>query len=363
LYPSAFRCSRQDREIITIQAGQCGNSVGQQFWQQLCQEHGINQDGNLEDFATEGGDRKDVFFYQSDDTRYIPRAILLDLEPRVLNSIQNSAYKNIYNPENFYIHKDGTGAGNNWGAGYSMGEQVQDEVLDMIDREADGSDSLEGFMLLHSIAGGTGSGLGSFMLERLNDRFPKKLIQTYSVFPNTQDGDIVVQPYNSMLSMRRLTENADSVASARLALVRPSTDQTGCTRQRCPLKNSSRQAACPEPLLPANKPARLDRHVREHHDAPIPRLHAQRPCGNCCVPHSDSSVPLSHDLVHSLLRRERRTGEDGPQDDSFGCHAQAPPAQEPHGVYNPNQEELLHVHSQHHPGRSRPDRRTSAPPP
>lgn len=78
------------REIITIQAGQCGNNgdytpfpdctsripvaqiliirtsvtVGSQFWQQLCQEHGINQDGNLEDFATEGGDRKDVFFYQ-----------------------------------------------------------------------------------------------------------------------------------------------------------------------------------------------------------------------------------------------------------------------------------------------------------
>lgn len=180
----------------------------------MCQEHGINQDGNLEDFATEGGDRKDVFFYQSDDTRYIPRAILLDLEPRVLNSIQQSAYKNIYNPENFYIHKDGTGAGNNWGMGYSMGEQVHEDVLDMIDREADGSDSLEGFMLLHSIAGGTGSGLGSFMLERLNDRFPKKLIQTYSVFPNTQDGDIVVQPYNSLLSMRRLTQNADSVVSA-----------------------------------------------------------------------------------------------------------------------------------------------------
>ena len=59
------------------------STVGSQFWQQLCQEHGISQDGNLEDFATEGGDRKDVFFYQSDDTRYIPRAILIDLEPRV----------------------------------------------------------------------------------------------------------------------------------------------------------------------------------------------------------------------------------------------------------------------------------------
>jgi tubulin gamma len=95
--------------------------------------------------------------------------------------------------------------------GYSMGEQVHEDILEMIDREADGSDSLEGFMMLHSIAGGTGSGLGSYMLERLNDRFPKKLIQTYSVFPNTQDGDIVVQPYNSLLSMRRLTQNADSV--------------------------------------------------------------------------------------------------------------------------------------------------------
>jgi hypothetical protein len=39
-------------------------TVGSQFWQQLCLEHGISQDGNLEDFATEGGDRKDVFFYQ-----------------------------------------------------------------------------------------------------------------------------------------------------------------------------------------------------------------------------------------------------------------------------------------------------------
>ena len=34
-------------------------------------------------------------------------------------------------------------------------------------------------MLTHSIAGGTGSGMGSYLLEAINDRFPKKLIQTY----------------------------------------------------------------------------------------------------------------------------------------------------------------------------------------
>ena len=31
---------------------------------------------------TQAGDRKDVFFYQADDDRYTPRALLVDLEPR-----------------------------------------------------------------------------------------------------------------------------------------------------------------------------------------------------------------------------------------------------------------------------------------
>ena len=69
------------RELITLQAGQCGNQsekkkpknqvlikfillVGQEFWSRLCAEHGIQPNGILEDFATETGDRKDVFFYQ-----------------------------------------------------------------------------------------------------------------------------------------------------------------------------------------------------------------------------------------------------------------------------------------------------------
>ncbi len=62
---------------------------------------------------------------------------------KVLQGIQNGPYKNIYNPENFFIGSQGSGAANNWGTGYSAGEKVQEEVFDMIDREADGSDSLE----------------------------------------------------------------------------------------------------------------------------------------------------------------------------------------------------------------------------
>jgi len=207
--------------MIMLQLGQCGNQIGFEFWKKLCKEHGISPQGVLEEHATEGLDRKDVFFYQADDEHYIPRSVLMDLEPRVINNIMNSEYKKLYNPENIYLAKDGGGAGNNWASGYSQGQQLYEDIFDIIDREADGSDSLEGFVLTHSIAGGTGSGMGSYILERLAERFPKKLVQTYSVFPNQENSsdlssavgvsDVVVQPYNSLLTLKRLTQSADCV--------------------------------------------------------------------------------------------------------------------------------------------------------
>jgi tubulin gamma len=224
--------SRMPREIITLQVGQCGNQIGGEFWKQLCLEHGIQEDGSLLQREQEGmgvkmttttattasspmtmmtDDRKDVFFYQSDDDKYVPRALLIDLEPRVVNKLAHANQK-LFNPENLFIAEDGGGAGNNWASGFRQGEEHHEQVVDMIDREADNSDSLEGFVLCHSIAGGTGSGMGSYLLERLNDHFPKKLIQTYSVFPSWADqSDVVVQPYNSILTMKRLTINADAV--------------------------------------------------------------------------------------------------------------------------------------------------------
>jgi hypothetical protein len=54
--------------------------------------------------------------------------------------------------------------------------------------------------------------MGSYLLERLTDRFPKKVIETYSVFPNQDEiSDVVVQPYNSLLTLKRLTQSADCV--------------------------------------------------------------------------------------------------------------------------------------------------------
>lgn len=55
----------------------------------------------------------------------------------------NIIFHKLYNPENIYLSKHGGGAGNNWASGYHQGEKLQEEIFDILDREADGSDSLE----------------------------------------------------------------------------------------------------------------------------------------------------------------------------------------------------------------------------
>lgn len=93
------------------------------------------------------------FIFQADDNHYVPRAVLLDLEPKVIETIQESEYRNLFNPENMYVMffstissyvpNENEGAGNNWGIGYSSTEKHSDDILDIITREAEDCDSFE----------------------------------------------------------------------------------------------------------------------------------------------------------------------------------------------------------------------------
>ena len=69
-------------------------------------------------------------------------------------------------------------------------------------------DSLQSFFLMHSLGGGTGSGLGTYILGLLEDEFPDVFRFTASVFPS-KDEDVVVSPYNSMFSLYELMKHAD----------------------------------------------------------------------------------------------------------------------------------------------------------
>ena len=85
------------------------------------------------DIHATADDRKDVFFYQGDEDRYIPRALLMDLEPRVINKVaRTGAYRRLFNPENLFVAQDGGGAGNNWASGYRQGAEHYETILDTV---------------------------------------------------------------------------------------------------------------------------------------------------------------------------------------------------------------------------------------
>ncbi|VDO78906.1 unnamed protein product [Heligmosomoides polygyrus] len=156
-------------QLMSIHVGQCGNQIGQSFWKTLCDEHAIDGRGRMT-CEESIRDNKDVFFYQADDDHYVPRAVLVDLEPRVINGIMTSeSFSRLFNPDNVYMSTHGGGAGNNWASGYGQGGEVYEQIMDIIERESENSDQMDGFLFTHSVSGGTGSGMGSLILEKIRD--------------------------------------------------------------------------------------------------------------------------------------------------------------------------------------------------
>ncbi|KAG0467100.1 hypothetical protein HPP92_018092 [Vanilla planifolia] len=178
------------REILHIQGGQCGNQIGAKFWEVICDEHGIDHTGK-------------------------PAAV--DMSPERCSWIWSRApwiplrsgpYGQIFRPDNFVFGQ--SGAGNNWAKGhYTEGAELIDAVLDVVRKEAENCDCLQGFQVCHSLGGGTGSGMGTLLISKIREEYPDRMMLTFSVFPSPKVSDTVVEPYNATLSVHQLVENAD----------------------------------------------------------------------------------------------------------------------------------------------------------
>ncbi|MES1907254.1 MAG: Tubulin beta-6 chain [Cercozoa sp. M6MM] len=198
------------REILAIQAGQCGNQIGAKFWETICHEHGINPDGQYVGNDDRQLERANVYFTEAHGGRYVPRTILMDLEPGVIDAVRAGPYGKLYKPDS-QIHGD-NGAGNNWAKGhYTEGAELIDKVLDAVRKESEGCDLLQGFQVSHSLGGGTGSGMGTLLIQRLREEYPDRMMLTFSVFPSPKVSNVVVEPYNATLSIHQLVENSDEV--------------------------------------------------------------------------------------------------------------------------------------------------------
>ena len=74
--------------------------------------------------------------------KYVPRAVLVDLEPGTMDSVRSGPFGQIFRPDNFVFGQ--SGAGNNWAKGhYTEGAELVDSVLDMVRKEAESCDCLQ----------------------------------------------------------------------------------------------------------------------------------------------------------------------------------------------------------------------------
>ncbi|GER34716.1 tubulin beta chain, partial [Striga asiatica] len=71
------------REILHIQGGQCGNQIGSKFWEVVCAEHGIDATGRYHGDSELQLERVNVYYNEASGGRFVPRAVLMDLEPGV----------------------------------------------------------------------------------------------------------------------------------------------------------------------------------------------------------------------------------------------------------------------------------------
>eukprot|EP00915_Cephaloidophora_sp_WS-2016_P010540 GHVH01015439.1.p1 GENE.GHVH01015439.1~~GHVH01015439.1.p1 ORF type:complete len:443 (-),score=78.51 GHVH01015439.1:83-1411(-) len=200
------------REIVHLQVGQCGNQIGSKFWEVISDEHGIDPCGaycGVVDSALQL-DRINVYYNESHQGRYVPRAVLVDLEPGTMDSVRAGPYGQLFRPDNYIFGQ--SGAGNNWAKGhYTEGAELVEAVMDVVRKEAEGCDRLQGFQLTHSLGGGTGSGLGTLLISKMKEEFGDRILETFSVFPCPKASDTVIEPYNATLSVHQLVENADEV--------------------------------------------------------------------------------------------------------------------------------------------------------
>ncbi|CAE8625428.1 unnamed protein product [Polarella glacialis] len=125
------------RELVHIQAGQCGNQIGAKFWEVISDEHGIDPTGTYHGDSDLQLERINVYFNEATGGRYVPRAILMDLEPGTMDSVRAGPFGQLFRPDNFVFGQ--TGAGNNWAKGhYTEGAELIDSVLDVVRKEAEG---------------------------------------------------------------------------------------------------------------------------------------------------------------------------------------------------------------------------------
>jgi len=195
------------REVLTVNVGQAGIQLGNSVWRQYSAEHLIKPDGQLVDPNMK--DKYFTTFYEETGTgQYVPRNITVDLEPTVVDDVRTGIFGQMFHPEFLLNGKED--AANNFARGhYTVGKEILDQVNDRLRKLVDNSQNVQGFIINHAVGGGTGSGLGALILERIAVDYRKKSKIGFEVYPAPNLSTCIVEPYNAMLSTHWLLDHTE----------------------------------------------------------------------------------------------------------------------------------------------------------
>ncbi|XP_012787426.2 tubulin alpha chain-like 3 [Sorex araneus] len=197
------------RECLSIHIGQAGVQLGEACWELYCLEHGIGPDGALVDSSRDALSASvGTFFGETRAGKQVPRALLVDLEPTVVDGIRTGKLRSLFHPEQLLSGKED--ASNNYARGhYSVGSEAIDPTLERIRKLAEQCGGLQGFLAFRSFGGGTGSGFTSLLMERLSAEYGRKTKLELSVYPAPRISTAVVEPYNAVLTTHATLEFSD----------------------------------------------------------------------------------------------------------------------------------------------------------
>ncbi|KAJ9583485.1 hypothetical protein L9F63_022178, partial [Diploptera punctata] len=160
--------------------------MGNACWELFCLEHGIQSDGIMPSDKICGSNSCfNTFFSETESEKMVPRAVMVDLEPTVVDEIRCGTYRQLYHPEQLITGKED--AANNYARGhFTTGREVIDSVMDRVRKLSDMCTGLQGFFVFHSFGGGTGSGFTSLLMQKLSEDFGKKSKLEFVVYPAPQ---------------------------------------------------------------------------------------------------------------------------------------------------------------------------------
>lgn len=197
--------------MLTIQFGQCGNQLGRDLFSKVSADlaspsPGVSYGANYE-YAENTIEK--WYDGMTERGRHLARAILVDTEEKVVNEICKDANASWTYRTSNVVCQSGGGCANNWAYGYKInGQRLSNAVSNVTRQEIEKLDRFQGFLLLLSSAGGTGSGIGSRMVEILREEYETKSIVAAIVLPFTF-GEVCTQNYNTVLTLAEFSDAAD----------------------------------------------------------------------------------------------------------------------------------------------------------